>query len=121
MYRYRDHAGSTRRSLDRLKHLSKLGKFLYVRGYVYFGRYGVKHSAVLVRGRNGTARFDGFSWGYGGEGPRGLVQLLEALGVPKILRDEIAFTKVPWDGWDTIGEKWRLNLHDIPNPVAEAA
>jgi hypothetical protein len=114
MYRYRDNAGSTKGSLKRLKHLEKLGKFLYVKGYVYQGRYGTKHHGVLVRGRKGTARFNGFAWGYGGEGPRGLAQLLKLLGVEQQVIEETAFTKVPWGGWDEVGEKWRINLDATP-------
>jgi hypothetical protein len=87
-YRYRDHSGGiTRPSLRRVAdNLHKIGQPTLVRGYCYVGRFkwgNAKEEAVLVRGERGTARFEGFLWGYHGEGPRGLVQLLIRLGVKK--------------------------------------
>ena len=113
MYRYRDNAGSTQRSLDRLKHLPKLGKLLYVRGYVYFGRYHTHHSAVIVRGENGTARFDGFSWGYGGTGPNGLRRMLTGLGVSPEVVNKVAFA-TPWEV-DGAKEAWKIDLTATPS------
>lgn len=108
-YRYRDKSGATSTSLKRVeRHLTKLGKIQYIRGYVYVGAKGIKHSAVLVRGENGTARFSGFAWGYGGTGPRGLVDVLKKLNVSDA---EIArVMQVPWQGWTTAKEFWKIVL-----------
>ena len=117
MYRYRDQRGSTNVSLKRLAHLSKLGKFLYVRGYCYRDGQGIKQMAVLVRGSLGSARFGGFAWGYGGEGPRGLKTLLNQLGVDAITTKKIV-EDTRWDGWEKVGESWRISL---ASPVEVAA
>lgn len=88
MYRYREsNSGSTQRSISAYKHLSKLGKVLYVKGY----RYNNYKEKVIVVGDKGSARFDGLCWGYKGEGTRGLVQLLTKLGVSTELAEHIAF------------------------------
>lgn len=107
MYRYRDNAGSTHQSLNRTKHVVKLGKLKYVRGYVYLGRYGAHHAGVLVRGENGTARFGGFSWGYSGEGPRGLVQFLLSLGY-KLDEVQKVVYMTPWGAFNKAEEAWKL-------------
>lgn len=92
--RYRDQAGSTRIStIASKKHVARLGKLEYVRGYVYRGTYGMTF-ATIVKGENGTARFRGFSWGYGGEGPHGLLYLLQRLGVDApLLADGVRFPR----------------------------
>ena len=80
-YRYRDPRGSTRFSLEAMKrHLAKVGNLIDIKGYVD-DRKGFKQTYVMVRGESGSARFMGFSWGYSGEGPRGLKQLLDAANV----------------------------------------
>lgn len=104
--RYRDHAGSTFRSQAAMKHLKRLGQLLYVRGYIYGGKYG-KDAAVLVRGVNGTCRFSGFSWGYGGTGPNGLRTMLQELQIDAAKVQAAVDTR--WDT-KTIGEKWRIKL-----------
>jgi len=100
--------GSTDKSLKAIKHLPKVGKVRYVRGYVYQGRNGVKHVGVIVKGYWGRIRFGGFSWGYGGQGPRGLKELFQELKIPldpttKILGD--------WEP-DQVGEKWRISFEN---------
>jgi len=104
--------GITRRSLKALKHLPKVGKLRYVRGYIYTGRYGVQHIGVLVRGEKGSVRFGGFSWGYQGEGSRGLAELFKALNLPGLaLR---VFTLTEWPGFSRsdVGEHWRVTFND---------
>lgn len=106
--RYRDEGHTTHRSLSAAtKHTARLGTLTYVRGYVYRGRYGLK-AGVIVRGENGTARFTGFSWGYGGTGPNGLNNLLRQLGVTEATARTTAFD-TPWDT-NSAGEKWRIDL-----------
>ena len=107
MYRYRDNSGSTSGSLDRLEHIDKLGKLSVIRGYTYKGKYGF-NSAVLIKGENGSARYSGFSWGYSGEGPRGLEKLLRLLNINQ---DEIKrVLDCPWDGWSKKEISWEIKL-----------
>lgn len=81
-YRYRYDNGETRIALKGMETaLPKIGTPLLVKGYRYRGRWNRLHDAVMVTGTEGTARFSGFSWNYGGEGPRGLVELLVRLGM----------------------------------------
>lgn len=104
--RYRFQGGTTKGALSRFdKVLAKLGHIKYIRAYRYQGRYGL-NEAILVRGVNGTARFTGLCWGYGGEGPRGTYQLLIKVGVSKNLADSLAFHV---ERKDTIGDDWRIN------------
>ena len=101
--------GITSASLSALKHLPKVGKVRYVRGYVYKGRFGAYHVGVLVAGELGTIRFGGFLWGYGGQGPRGLNQLFAKLGL------DLDATSLVL-GWSpnfnkaSSGEHWRVTF-----------
>lgn len=108
--RYRDNAcGVTNVTLRKMgRAIAKLGRIKSIRGYRYIGRYNVDHEAVLVRGENGTARFEGVLWGYYGEGPAGLVQLLERCGVDKERARLVAYSthrRCP-----TIGTDWTLDF-----------
>ena len=99
--------GVTKRSLAALKHLPKVGKVLYVKGYIYTGRFGVQHVGVLVRGETGSIRFGGFSWGYHGEGSRGLAQLFAKLGIAVD-----PYTIAEWGDFrpSYVGEYWRVTF-----------
>lgn len=106
MYRYRNN-GSTSQCLVAVeRHLPKVGKIHTIRGYVYHGRYNTNHVAVMVKGANGSARFSGFSWGYGGEGPRGLKEVLQKLNIPSNEIERVL--KVEWNGWSKLGEVWKI-------------
>ncbi len=101
-------------------HLYKIGRPIYVIGYQYSATYSSKRrgfqpdnplhikgiESVLVRGSNGTARFDGFCWGYGGEGPRGLRELLKYLGLNDRRAEEISWC--PRSNSD--GTDWHLSF-----------
>ncbi len=107
-YRYRESwgGGSTSRSLKTFeKHKSKIGNLVSIKGYVYFGKHGVNHSAVMLTGTFGTMRLGGFSWGYNGEGPRGLRTLLENL---KIREDEIQRVLKFEHSWTKTGVVWEI-------------
>ena len=87
MYRYRGKDGGTREGLRAFrKHHHKIGEPTEVRGYTviaWCGFLGVSpYVRVTVRGKNGTLRLGGFQWGYSGEGPRGLEEILYCLGIP---------------------------------------
>lgn len=108
-YRYRDNGGATYLSLERAKHVQKLGPILSIKGYRYRGRYNAVHEGVMVTGLHGTARFNGYCWNYFGEGPRGLVEFLVSLGIP---RKTAEFTAFYTERKDTIGVDWQLDsLH----------
>ena len=107
-YRYRDNSGSTSRSIKAIKHLSKIGDVQYVRGYTYKGRYNTIHVGVLVKGNKGSCRFSGFSWGYIGEGTRGLTRLLTYLGCSSNTIHNIL--SKDWHGYDTVAQSWKINL-----------
>lgn len=108
MYRYRDTSGSTSKSLKAIKHISKIGCLKYIKGYCYKGKHGVNHVAVLLRGNKGSMRISNFSWGYSGEGPRGLKKFLEELSVDQNEINRVL--NISWDGWDKPQEFWRINV-----------
>lgn len=109
MIRYRDRAcGLTRHSVARCKkHIERLGKLSYVKGYRYWGRYHAVHESVLIRGEHGTIRLDGLCWGYRGEGPHGLRDVLTVLGVDNETASKTAFQT---ERKNEIGEDWRIPL-----------
>jgi len=96
-YRYRQQGttGDALRAMPSV--LSRIGTPLSVQGYRYFGRWNRFHDAVLLRGTDGTARFSALSWGYGGEGPRGLVELLVRLGIHRERAENVAFQSRRYD------------------------
>jgi hypothetical protein len=103
MYRYRQpEAAVTRKSLIKFKkHRHKIGEVVRLKGYCYIANCH-KRVVVLIVGTTGTMRLDGFAWGYGGEGPRGLRVVLEELKVPEDAIANIIATK--WDG--LVGTAW---------------
>lgn len=96
---------STRHNRDRFARIKRVGKIKYIKGYRYFGRYHTSHEAVLVVGEKGSIRFGGLLWGYMGEGPRGLHELLLKVGVPAEAASNIAFNT---PRKSELGEDWRL-------------
>lgn len=104
--RYRDNAGTTHKSIDRFnKHIGRIGKVASVEGYRYRGRYHTTHEGVMIRGENGTLRFDGFCWGYSGTGPSGLYFTLLALRVDDTKARDVAFYTVRRD---VVGTDWKI-------------
>jgi len=100
MYRYRDNSGGvTQISIKYAeKHILKLGKLLRIKGYRFQSTrldgpkpLTLTHEAVLVVGEKGSARFEGFLWGYFGEGPHGLRELLRQCGVEDWLAHRITY------------------------------
>lgn len=110
MYRYRTYTnGVTYKSLQGMKHLSKVGIITTIRGYRYRHPSGGMVERVLVKGDKGTARFGGFCWGYGGEGPSGLVRLLQQCGLSAEFARDFAYT-VP--RLDNPGVDWEITIGD---------
>lgn len=97
---------STQMCRERFHKIEKLGNIKFVKGYRYFGRYHTSHEAVLVVGENGSARFGGLLWGYNGQGPNGLKDLLLKLHVPE---DKAEFIARIYRSTN-IGEDWRLSF-----------
>lgn len=105
-HRYYDRSGDTGIALEAARrHLHKIGRPLFVKGYLY-KRGASPRIRVVVQGTGGSASFSGFSWGFSGTGPRGLVELLISLGVSKAMAQRTA--KTPWI--DKVGEHWRINF-----------
>lgn len=101
---------ATRGCLNRLDVVDEIGEIRFIRGYLRVDHRDVTRNSVMVHGTKGTVRFDGFSWGYGGEGPRGLNQLFEKLNVPQYQRQFVQSHE--WSGWTgPCREYWRINLH----------
>ena len=85
-----------------------------MRGYIYRGRYHAFRHGVIVVGEKGTARFNGFAWGYSGEGPRGLRQFLTQLNVSK---DQIAeVLESNWPDFNKRQDCWRIDLTPAETP-----
>lgn len=94
MLRYRCDVGSTREARQRFHNVARLGDIFYVSGVRYRARcnYGmVTAEVVRVKGHYGTARFRGLCWGYSGEGPRGLRDLLQFIGLTSNIAETVAF------------------------------
>ena len=107
MYRYRDNSGCTRMGLERMeKHLAKIGQVVEIQGKRWSGKY--RHQeGVLVKGTSGTARFNSVLWGYFGEGPRGLIQLLVKIGLDQSVAETVAF-RTPRHDQD--GIDWKITF-----------
>jgi len=114
MIRYRRKACSTNQAIKAFPNVNKLGKLSKIvakrirstrtgGGYTFTAT----HEAIMVYGEHGTARFEGLSWGYGGEGPRGTHQLLIACGVPDTLAKDAAFKT---NRQDNPGIDWTITL-----------
>lgn len=123
MYRYRRNDGVTTDATEKLfKHVHKAGELIEVRGYQHRNRYGVLSHAIMFKGRLGSLRFNGFCYGYGGTGPRGLRDALVRLGVPQLTANAVSFNI---HQRNTVGIDWRL-LHDedgwtVMTPAQEKA
>lgn len=97
--RYRCEHGTTRNARLRFKHVSRLGDVTRIYGYRFHAKRSrgfsepctIQFERVMVKGDNGSCRFDGLCWGYAGEGPHGLFALLTQIGVPSDLATQVAF------------------------------
>lgn len=104
--------GVTKRSLKAMKHLPKIGVPQSVRGYVYRGRYNACHIGVMVKGDKGKIRFGGFSWGYSGEGCRGLAELFVKLGIRQDQKEALQLVEniAESPNFDKPMECWKIDL-----------
>ena len=106
MYHYKaPHDGCTRHSVKGLKHIDKIGKLISIEAYTVASKVKTVESGkmaditstwynpmvrIIVRGEKGSCTYGGFLWGYGGEGPHGLVDLFIKCGMPCILAENYA-------------------------------
>lgn len=105
--RYRYNGGTTRRAIKySLKHIPRLGDIKEVRAT----RVGWREYITFI-GSLGSVRILGFSWGYSGEGPRGLCEVLTKIGVfckiAEYVSKGCARAHCP-------GTDWKLRFHDNP-------
>ena len=109
MYRFRNRVdGLTRRSLKEFQHLEKIGTIREIVLYVVNKKteYGmIPTPRVLVRGDKGTCRFGGLLWGYMGEGPRALVELLDRYSKRSFLINPAFVKTLPNDYYSMNGQK----------------
>ena len=106
MIKYHDKAGgTTQRSLKKIHHVDRLGKLFYVKGHTYKSKKCGYDFSVVVRGENGICTFTGFSFGYSGEGPRGLLALLNKLGIDNTVAKQIVFGGT-WNETNNTGVNW---------------
>jgi hypothetical protein len=116
MYRYRQTSGSTNLSLIAFeKHHHKIGDVVRIKGYCYKGS-NANQIGVLIVGTTGSLRLSGLSWGYSGEGVRGLKKILEQIKVPEDQAAKILAIK--WDGWDKVGEVWSYSFNQTMSKAA---
>ncbi len=115
MLKYRDKSyGLTRKSVNAIKHIKRLGTIHKIIGYRYYARvkfesgfHPIKREAIKVIGENGFAVFSGFCWGYGGEGPSGLHELLLQCGIHDTIATRVAFNQ---KRYNDVGTDWELEL-----------
>ena len=115
-----DQVGHTRGNLEHLSIVHQIGTPLAVYGFIApmsFGQlYGIH--LVPVIGQDGTALFHGFSWGYDGEGPRGLKSLLQELRWGPHLVDWVAQRDIK-TGWGVVHDvssgRWGVLYHGSLN------
>ncbi|RDJ35707.1 MAG: hypothetical protein DWQ19_12890 [Crenarchaeota archaeon] len=113
MYRYRNEHHTTQGAIKNFHRINKLGRILRVKGYRFTsarkntGYVPVQHECVLVVGENGTARFSGLCWGYGGEGPRGLAALMRYIGAPGFAQLVSQSPRLDRDGTD-----WEITFNN---------
>ncbi len=110
-YRYRYDGGTTNGALrGMMAALPKIGNPLLIQGHRYLGRKNTLHEAVVVQATEGTARFSGLAWGYEGEAPKGLVELLVRLGMHRERAEHLAFQS---HRYDDAGVDWLVRF--LPN------
>jgi len=99
MLRYRKRTGVSRDVVAKFNRVRpKLGRITRIVGQRFAatrgtgdGKFTADFEAVVVYGENGTARFDGTCWGYAGEGPHAVHEMLLAAGVDPETARKTAF------------------------------
>ena len=110
MYRYRQSSnlGSTKDSLKSFeRHHRKIGVIQTIKGYTYSSN-GILKNGVLIKGSKGSMRLNSLSWGYSGEGPRGLLKVLMYLQVPESQINRVLDSK--WHAYNGVEQCWVINM-----------
>jgi hypothetical protein len=114
MIAYRYEAGSSSKVQKTYKKvLSNLGEVSKISGIRWRSvRKNVSNTQERVRiyGENGKCTLDGVCWGYHGQGPRLLEEILIACKVPLILSQIIAFES---QRFDQPGTDWELEMDNF--------
>lgn len=118
-YRY-EHGSTDKASKFAFRHIKRLGAIRTIEGYRFSSRrsyigeedgerhyWSNTHERLRVRGENGQCLIDGVCWGYGGTGPRALLQMLEKCGVPTAIAEYVAFN-APRN--DKKGVDWSISI-----------
>lgn len=115
--RLRNKPGSTmqaRRSFHKVARLGNLIKVEAIRYTAMFkgasGKYPITNEVIRITGTHGTLRLHGLCWGYGGEGPSGLRDLLQFCGLKKGHADLVAFS-TPRRPHSQLGVDWTLEFN----------
>lgn len=128
-YRY-EHGSSSRVAKYAPRHIRRLGKITRIIGYRFFSKrttngivWSNTHERVKFIGENGYCIFDGVCWGYSGQGPRTLRDLLMVAGI----QDEIILSSICFNSRrnDKVGIDWEICIdenhikfsHFIPNTM----
>lgn len=75
--------GVTKHALDLVKsNKSKLNDLAFVELMMPRGKDWAESRVRFIDSQGKFIQVDGFSWGYGGEGPNGLAQAFEMFGIP---------------------------------------
>lgn len=99
MYSYVKRTGVSRDVVSTFeKHRSKLGRLTRIIGQRFGatrgtgdGQFTADFEVVTIYGTDGTMRLDGTCWGYAGEGPHAVHELLLAAGVESETARKTAF------------------------------
>jgi hypothetical protein len=117
--RVRNKPGSTKQARQHFHKCSRIGNILKVTAERYVGhynssdkshRYPITQEVIRVTGTHGTVRLFGLCWGYGGEGPHALRDLLMFLGLKAGHAGLVAF-QMPRRGHSELGVDWTLEFN----------
>mgnify|MGYP007100937703 FL=1 len=119
---YRHEHGCSNKALKYApKHIRRVGQIRTIEGYRWASRRSYvcegdgerhywrnTHERLRIRGENGQVLLDGVCWGYHGQGPRALVDMLVVAGLTKQLAEYVAFNS-PRN--DSAGVDWKITCH----------
>lgn len=118
--RYIAEIGSSDKISSRLKNISRLKGPLHIIGKRYLAtvkssdgtRYPTTRERIVVVGNNGTCRFGGVCWGYGGAGPHAAVEVLVACGIDRMKAEKFLFRVGLRLGDEQLGADWHILAND---------
>ncbi len=115
--------GGTNAARKKFHRVSEMGGITSIIGRRYkgyhpsgsgVGKIAITHEVVEINGWHKSFRFGGILWGYSGEGPRSLCDLLQFCGFNKTHAEQISqFRRL-----DVIGTDWSIDYLSKPGHVA---